>query len=237
MRIGLIGYGKMGKAIEKIATERGHTIASKIDEDNARDIHGLHKKNIDVAIEFTAPQAAYNLIHKTIEQGIPVVSGTTGWLDNLEDIKALCSSNNGAFFYASNFSIGANLFFEVNRKLAMLMNGKEYAVQLQEIHHTEKKDAPSGTAITLAEDILQFNEELNQWVSGASAEQANLSIISVREADIPGTHEIAYRSKYDEINIRHTAYSREGFAEGAVLVAEWLPGKTGIFTMEDFLKT
>ena len=236
MRSALIGYGKMGKTIEKIATKRGHTIVSKIDEDNARDINGLHKKNIDVAIEFTAPQAAYNLIHKTIEQGIPVVSGTTGWLDNLDDIKALCASNNGAFFYASNFSIGANMFFEVNRKLAMLMNGREYAVQLQEIHHTEKKDAPSGTAITLAKDILQFNEKLNQWVSGASVEQSDLSIISIRESDVPGTHEIAYTSKYDAIKIKHTAFTREGFAEGAVLVAEWLPGKTGIFTMNDFLK-
>ena len=237
MRIGLIGYGKMGKTIEKIAIKRGHSIVSKIDAHNAGEIDRLQDKNIDVAIEFTVPEAAFDLIHRAIEQGIPVVSGTTGWLDKLEQIKTLCSLKNAAFFYASNFSIGANLFFEINRKLADLMNDKGYNTQLEEIHHTEKKDAPSGTAITLAEDILQFNKQLKHWVSGTSDNKSTLPIKSLRKSDVPGTHAITYASAYDKIQIKHTAFSREGFAEGAVLAAEWLQGKTGVFTMKDFLKT
>lgn len=237
MRIALIGYGKMGKTIEKIALERGHVIVSKIDEFNNHDIGELHNKDVDVAIEFTAPTAAFELIHKTIEQGIPVISGTTGWLDKIGEIEALVSAQNGAFFYASNFSIGANLFFELNRKLASIMSESAYSVAIEEIHHKEKKDAPSGTAITLAKDIVKNNGQLEQWVSGYSTNETDLPILSVREDEIPGTHEITYSSAHDKIQIKHTAFTRTGFAEGAIRIAEWIPGKTGMLTMDDFLNS
>ena len=235
MRISLIGYGKMGQTIKEIASDRGHSIAKIIDISNVNEIESMSPENTDVAIEFTAPDAAFDLIYKSLEKGIPVISGTTGWMDRLDDIKSLCEEKNGAFFYASNYSIGANLFFKINRQLAKLMNNHGYKASIEETHHIEKKDAPSGTAITLADDLLKYSSKLDKWVSHETENEAELQIKSFRQADVPGTHEIIYTSAYDAVKIQHTAFSRNGFAEGAVLAAEWLKGKQGVYTMDDFL--
>lgn len=236
MNIALIGYGKMGKAIEAIALERGHTIILKIDVDNA---HELTKENIekaDVAIEFTGPHTAYENVIKLLKLGIPVVSGSTGWLDKMSEAKNVCAENSGALLYASNFSIGVNLFFELNKKLAALMYPhKEYGVSLEEIHHTAKVDAPSGTAITLAEQILEVYTEKKEWVNDVEPKDDQLLIISKREDPAPGTHTIFYKSDIDDISITHTAHSRKGFALGAVLAAEYAKGKKGILSMKEVL--
>jgi 4-hydroxy-tetrahydrodipicolinate reductase len=237
MRITLIGHGKMGQTIEQIALARGHNIAKIIDAGNVNETGSVSPANTDIAIEFTTPDTAFNLIYQVLNQGVRVISGTTGWLDRLEEIKKLCHEKKGAFFYASNYSIGANLFFRLNRQLAKLMNNHGYQPAIEEKHHIEKKDAPSGTAITLAEDILQYNSTLERWVNGEPDEDSDLPIKSLREADVPGTHEISYTSIYDKIQIKHTAFSRLGFAEGAVLAAEWLKDKQGVFTMDDFLNS
>lgn len=239
MKILLVGYGKMGKTIEKIALQRGHTIVGRVDiQTNDKITAGA-----DVAIEFTQPAAAVGNISQCIEAGIPVVSGTTGWLEKLEDVKALCSKHNGAFFYASNYSLGVNIFFKVNEYLARLMGSlpdgqtsqENYHVEVDETHHTQKKDAPSGTAITIAEGIIRYLPIKKSWVNEPSGNPEKLVINSFRVDPAPGTHTVKYKSPIDDIEITHTAHSREGFALGAVLVAEWIQGRKGSFTMNDFL--
>ncbi|MBX2945011.1 MAG: 4-hydroxy-tetrahydrodipicolinate reductase [Cyclobacteriaceae bacterium] len=234
MKILLLGYGKMGKIIERIALERGHVIAGKITSSNR---HELHSASADVAIEFSQPEAAFENVKFCIENNIPVACGTTGWMDRKQEIEKLTLQCNGSFFYASNFSVGVNIFFRLNQYLASMMRDqKEYAVHIDEIHHTAKMDAPSGTAITLAEGIMNHIPALKRWVKEKSTSPGELPISSFRIDDIPGTHLIKYSSPIDDIEIRHTAHSREGFAKGAVLVAEWLPGKKGVLSMDDFLQ-
>lgn len=237
MKLLLLGYGKMGKAIEQIAIDRGHTVPCKIDLTNQNELPGLSNEQVDVAIEFSQPESAFKNIKTCIEKGIPVVSGTTGWLDKKPEIEQLCTERHGAFFYASNFSLGVNIFFHLNKILAGIMNQyPEYEVAMEEIHHTEKKDAPSGTAITLAEGILSGISRKNLWVNHSTEERQELPIISKRIDNIPGTHTVFYTSPVDTIEIKHTAHSRQGFAEGAVIAAEWIQGKTGVFGMQDLLK-
>lgn len=234
MRVLLVGYGKMGKIIERVALERGHTIAGRIDIDNR---HELETVQADVAIEFSRPEAAFENIKRCLERGIPVVCGTTGWLDRKEEIEIYCKEVNSAFFYASNYSLGVNIFFKVNEYLARIMNNfGEYEIQLDEIHHTEKKDAPSGTAITLAEGVLHNISRKKSWVNEDTDNQSQLAIKSFRIGDVPGTHVVKYASAIDDIDIKHTAHSREGFAKGAVMVAEWIKDKKGVLNMNDFLK-
>ncbi|MBX2966958.1 MAG: 4-hydroxy-tetrahydrodipicolinate reductase [Cyclobacteriaceae bacterium] len=234
MKILLLGYGKMGKIIERIALERGHTIAGRITSANRAELEHIQA---DAAIEFSNPEAAFSNIRFCLENNIPVVCGTTGWLDKKAEIEKLTASCNGIFFYASNFSVGVNIFFRLNEYLAGMMNAyNQYSVSVEEIHHTEKKDAPSGTAISLAEGILKKIKRLTNWVSGNANKPTELPISSLRIDSVPGTHHIKYASVIDDIEIRHTAHSREGFAMGAVLVAEWIPGKKGVLGMEDFLQ-
>ena len=236
MKIALIGYGKMGKAIEEVAIAKGHEIVLKIDVQNN---HELTKENItkaDVAIEFTGPHSAYENVIKCIELGIPVVSGSTGWLEQWNNVEAACKANNGCVVYSSNYSIGVNLFFEVNKQLAKLMEPyNDYDVSMVELHHTEKKDAPSGTAITLAEQILANMSRKKQWVNGPSVTPSDLIISSERVDPAPGTHTVTYSSPIDTIEITHTAHTRKGFASGAVLAAEFANKKNGIFTMKEVL--
>ena len=234
MKIILLGYGKMGKTIERIANQRGHDISARIDVDNQ---HELAHAAGDVAIEFSHPDAAFENVKKTLEKNIPVVCGTTGWLERKPQIEDLCKKVNGAFFYASNYSLGVNIFFKLNEYLARIMqNFPEYNVELDEVHHTQKKDAPSGTAISLAEGILKHVSRKQKWVNEESEIPSELFIKSFRIADIPGTHVVKYNSPIDDIEIKHTAHSREGFATGAVLVAEWIRSKKGVLSMDDFLK-
>jgi 4-hydroxy-tetrahydrodipicolinate reductase len=230
MKIALLGYGKMGKTIERLALERGHEIVLKVDKEDTN----IAINKADVAIDFSLPEAAFKNITLCLENGVPVVSGTTGWLENYENAVALCQQMKGAFVYASNFSLGVNLFFELNRKLAELMQPfQQYSVSLEEIHHTRKLDAPSGTAITLAEGIIE-----NTAYTGWSLDQTKLNaipIVAKRIADVPGTHLVSYNSSIDQIEIKHTAHNRDGFALGAIVAAEWLFGKTGVFSMKDVL--
>jgi 4-hydroxy-tetrahydrodipicolinate reductase len=234
MNILLVGYGKMGKTIERIAKERGHSISGRIDIDNQ---HEFETAQADVAIEFSRPEAAFENIKRCLDKKIPVVSGTTGWLDRKPEIEKHCLAVNSAFFYASNYSLGVNIFFKVNEFLAKVMSSfPEYEVSMDEVHHTEKKDAPSGTAITLAEGVIKHINRKKNWVNEDSENPDELSIKSFRIDDIPGTHIVKYSSSIDDIDIKHTAHSREGFAKGAVLVAEWLKDKKGVLNMDDFLK-
>lgn len=238
MNILLLGYGKMGKIIGEIAESRGHSIAGKINIDNQDDLNQLDSKTIDVAIEFSQPEAAFGNITWALNNNIPIVVGTTGWLDQKPNIEKLALEQNGSFFYASNFSIGVNIFFKVNEFLAKLMNETSgYNPSIEEIHHTAKKDAPSGTAITLAEGILENLKSKNSWnLAGESkGSDSSLEITSKRIDPAPGTHIIRYKSDIDDIEISHTAHSRQGFALGAVLVAEWIPTKKGVLSMDDFL--
>lgn|SRR5690606_922938 len=230
MRIAILGYGKMGKMIEKIALNRGHEIVAKIDI-NSTDINF---NKADVAIDFSIPDAAFNNIKRCLENGVPVISGTTGWLDKYPEAVALCEKNNGAFIYASNYSLGVNIFFQINEYLAKIMNNhSEYSVAMEEIHHTQKLDAPSGTAITLAEGIIKHTNK-EKWT--LEAPKANEIPIRAKRIDaVPGTHTVSYESEIDSISMTHTANSREGFALGAVVAAEWIIGKSGIFTMKDVL--
>ena len=231
MKIALFGYGKMGKVIEKIAIERGHEIVLKIEKGDA----SYNLKIADVAIDFSTPTAAVSNITDAINCQIPVVCGTTGWLEALESIKSLCHTKNGAFLYASNFSLGVNLFFELNRKLAQVMKPYgEYSMGIEEIHHTQKQDAPSGTAITLAEDAIK-DSEYTGWSLGKSLDPKQIVIEVKRIENIPGTHSVSYDSKIDSIEIKHIAKNRVGFGLGAVIAAEWLFGKTGVFSMKDVL--
>ena len=236
MRIALLGYGKMGKAIEKVALERGHEVVFRIDLNNASDKQLITKDNVDAVIEFSSPHSAYVNLEFCMKSGLKTVCGTTGWLESRREIEQLCVQNKASFFYASNYSIGVNLFFKVNEFLAKLMAPhQQYEIFTSEIHHTEKLDAPSGTAITLAEGILSNNTTKKSWVNNQIADKEELPIWSSREGKVPGTHTIKYISEIDEIEIKHTAYTRMGFALGAVLAAEWLQGKEGVFGMNDLL--
>ncbi|KJD32141.1 dihydrodipicolinate reductase [Tamlana nanhaiensis] len=231
MKIALLGYGKMGKTIEQIALKRGHDIVLKIDKgDTNYDI-----TQADVAIDFSIPNVAFNNISNCLNNGVPVISGTTGWLDDFDNAVNLCNEKKGAFIYASNYSLGVNIFFELNKTLAKMMtNLKQYNVSMEEIHHTQKLDAPSGTAISLANDIISNNANYNDW----KLEEAGENIIPIaakRIEDVPGTHTITYESEVDTITIDHVAHNRQGFALGAVIAAEWIVGKTGVFTMKDVL--
>lgn len=231
MKIALVGYGKMGKIIEEIAVKRGHTITARLNETPTAENLGTP----DVAIEFSQPGAAIENIKICLNQNIPVVCGTTGWLHRKSEVEAVALANDTAFLYGSNFSLGVNLFFALNEKLAAMMkNFKEYSVQLEEIHHTHKKDAPSGTAITLAEGIIKNDKRFDAWKLEETVGR-DLGIFALRQDEVPGTHTVSYRSAVDEIEIKHTAFSREGFALGAVVAAEWLQGKKGNFSMADVL--
>jgi 4-hydroxy-tetrahydrodipicolinate reductase len=236
MKILLLGYGKMGKIIEKIALERGHSIVGKIGSRNRDDMEQLEKEDVDVVIEFSVPETAYNNIIYCLKKGWPIVCGTTGWLEHRAEIEKLCESQKGAFFYASNYSIGVNLFFRLNRQLARLMNGRDYKASMTEIHHIHKLDAPSGTAITLAEGIIAENQAVTGWKLAPEDGEKMIRIKAEREGEVPGTHIIRYDSEVDTIEISHTAHSRAGFALGAVVSGEWLPGKQGVFGMNDLLK-
>lgn len=230
MKIALLGYGKMGKAIEQIALKRGHEIILKVDKDTKE----YTFDNVDVAIDFSTPDSAVVNIVDCFNNNVPVISGTTGWLEYYDHVVALCNEKDGTFLYASNFSLGVNIFFELNRNLAKLMaNLTEYDISMEEIHHTQKLDAPSGTAITLAEDILK-NSKYGSWTLDATKPN-ELHINSKRIDSVPGTHEVSYTSSVDTINIKHTAHNREGFALGAVIAAEWISGKKGVFSMKDVL--
>ncbi len=237
MKIALIGYGKMGKEIEQILIARGHTIPLIIDLNNTNDLDAAHLQKVDVAIEFTTPSTAYGNVVKCLEAGVPVVCGTTAWLDKLPEVEQLCKETNGAFFYASNYSIGVNIFFEINRRLAQLMNRfGEYDVTIEETHHTQKKDAPSGTAVTLAEGVLENLDRKQKWVCGTTTVPEELEVVAIRRSVVPGTHTVTYESDVDALSITHMAKSRRGFALGAVLAAEFLHGKTGIFSMKDLMQ-
>jgi 4-hydroxy-tetrahydrodipicolinate reductase len=236
MQIALIGYGKMGKAIEEIALGKGHQVILRIDENNLGEFTNENLKSADVAIEFTGPHSAFDNVKQLLNWNVPVVCGSTGWTEQLPELNDLCKKNNGSFLYASNFSIGVNLFFEVNKKLAELMaQHPDYSISLEEIHHTQKKDAPSGTAITLAEQILERNPLKKNWINKEQGSADQLVIISKRIDPAPGTHIIKYSSPVDDIEIIHTAHTRTGFAAGAVLGAEYIRNKKGIFDMKDVL--
>jgi len=231
MNIALLGYGKMGKVIERIALERGHIIVFK----SGRNTSTIDLSNADVAIDFSIPDAAVTNISTCFNNNIPVISGTTGWLENYEKMVALCNQTNGAFIYGSNFSLGVNVFFELNNYLAKMMNNlKQYNVNLEEIHHTQKLDAPSGTAISLAEGIIN-NSDKTSWKMDESTNSNEIPVIAKRINDVPGTHSIDYSSEVDSIKIEHIAHNRNGFALGAVIAAEWILNKKGVFTMKDVL--
>ncbi len=233
LNIALIGYGKMGKELEKAAAERGHHTVVIID--TPEDWQTADFSSVDVALEFSTPKTALQNILQCFEKHIPVVCGTTAWHEHLDRVKEQCLSRNQSFFFGSNFSLSVNIFFEINRLLARLMNNqKEYTVDIEEIHHTTKLDAPSGTAIVLANDIIQNMEHLDTWSKEKTTDK-ELEIRSLREENVPGTHIITYESGFDQIQIQHTAKSRKGFAIGAILAAEWLYGKKGFFEMKDLL--
>jgi len=230
LRIALFGYGKMGKMIEQISQKRGHSIVARIDVGTAE----IDYDKIDVAIDFSVPESAYNNITGCIVAGVPVISGTTGWLSRYDEVVDLCKKQQGAFLYASNFSLGVNMFFELNKVLARMMaKVKTYEVSIDETHHIHKIDAPSGTAITLAEGIIS-ETDYTKWAFEQRGENI-LPIYSHREGEIPGTHEVSYSGAEDQISIKHIAHGREGFALGAVVAAEWIQGKKGVFSMNDVL--
>ena len=233
MKIVLFGYGKMGKEVEKIALERGHELILRIEKNEEYDI-----SEADVAIDFSVPSAAFNNITSCLKKNIPVISGTTGWLEDYEKAVTICKKNNGSFIYASNFSIGVNLFFELNDKLSRIMNSNNnYTPSIEEIHHTKKLDAPSGTAITIAEQTIK-NSSIKEWclhTNQAKVDNEIIPISSKRIKDVPGTHIVAYKSEIDSIEIKHTAHNRKGFALGAIIAAEWLINKNGVYTMKDVL--
>ena len=231
MKIALFGYGKMGKIVEKIAKNRGHEIIFKIDKNSSH----YDLNNVDIAIDFSTPKSALSNISKALENCIPIISGTTGWTEKYNKAVKLCNKKNGAFLYASNFSLGVNIFFEINRNLAKIMNNyTEYKIKMKEIHHIEKIDAPSGTAITLAESIID-ETNYQKWSFGNDFKEDEISIESQRLLDNTGTHEVIYKSEIDEIKIKHVASNRDGFGLGAVIAAEWLIGKKGVFSMKDVL--
>lgn len=231
MNIALLGYGKMGKTIEQIAIKRGHNVVLAIDKDDKN--YDITKA--DVAIDFSIPTVAFNNISNCINNNVPVISGTTGWLDQYDDAVALCKEKKGAFIYASNYSLGVNIFFELNKTLAKMMSAlKQYNVSMEEIHHTQKLDAPSGTAISLANGIIKKHDSYHNWKLDKN-EENTIPIVAKRIEDVPGTHTVTYESEVDTINIEHIAHTRQGFALGAVVAAEWIADKTGVFTMNDVL--
>lgn len=237
MKIALIGYGKMGKTIERLALAKGHDIVLIIDKDNPGDFTINNLRKAEVAIEFSQPESAFENVKTCLELGIPIIVGTTGWLEHLAEAKAICERTGSAMIQATNYSIGVNLFFALNRYLAKLMNGQpQYDVQIEEIHHTQKIDTPSGTAITIANDILNEINRKMQWVNHEASNVSDLQIISKRIDPAPGIHEVTYHSEIDTIKISHEAHSREGFALGALTAAEWIVDKKGFFTMQDVLR-
>jgi 4-hydroxy-tetrahydrodipicolinate reductase len=236
MKIALVGYGKMGKIIETVALSRGHEVVLRIDIDNAADLDAANAARADVAIEFTGPHSAFDNVSKCLDLGLPVVCGSTGWLERYAEIERKCRELDGSLLYASNFSVGVNIFFEINRRLAALMAAQpEYEVEVTEVHHTQKKDAPSGTAITIAEGILGSMPRKKRWVNHASSDPADLVIVSERTDPYPGLHRVSYRSAIDDIEIQHNAHSRNGFALGAVLAAEYIHRRKGVFGMKEVL--
>lgn len=236
MNIALIGYGKMGKAIEEIALEKGHAISLKITSKNSADLTIENLVGTDVAIEFTNPESAVENLYTCFKANVPVVCGSTGWLSQINEVEENCTSHNAALVYASNFSVGVNIFFELNKKLAQLMaNQPSYKVVLEEIHHTQKRDAPSGTAITIAEQLINHLPQISSWVNKETTVEKELAIISKRIDSAPGTHTVTFSSQIDDIKIIHTAHNRQGFAAGAILAAEFLTNKKGFFTMKDVL--
>ena len=237
MKIGLLGYGKMGKAIEQIAEKQGIEIVWRIRQEDRPNLSPTLLRQADVAIEFSRPEAAFDNVMLCLEAGLPVVSGTTGWLEKLPDAQKFCLEKQGAMLWASNFSVGVNLFFALNRRLAELMaNRPEYAAALSETHHIHKLDAPSGTAVTLANQLIEESNRYNGWVLAPEKPSAQqVSIEAIREGEVPGTHQIKWQSAVDEISIEHRAHSRTGFAAGAVLAATWLADKQGVFEMSDVL--
>ncbi len=238
MKIAIIGYGRMGREIEKAALERGHSIIACIDNEIEWEQHEKLLRNADVAIEFSLAGSAPANILKCFELDLPVASGTTGWLDRMDEISRTCLEKNQAFFYAPNFSIGVNIFFELNKKLAQMMSDfGEYEISISEAHHVHKADAPSGTAIKLAGDIISESGQKKAWTDSPEPGEDEIGITSLREGNIPGTHTVVYESSFDKIEITHSAKSRKGFALGAVMAAEWLPGKKGVFGMNHLLKT
>ena len=231
MKIALVGYGRMGKIIDEIASKRGHEVVARLKETPTTE----NLNNPDVVIEFSLPEVAFDNIKACLENKIPVICGTTGWLERKSEVEQLAVENETAFLYGSNFSLGVNLFFALNEKLADLMkNVDEYSCQLEEIHHVHKLDAPSGTAISLAEGIIKNNAKFDAWKLEETKEK-QLGIFAIREDEVPGTHSVYYRSEVDEIEIKHKAYNRNGFALGAVVAAEWIKDKKGNFTMKDVL--
>lgn len=231
MKIALLGYGRMGKAIEKIAVKRGHEIVLKIDVNTPKYDISI----ADIAIDFSIPTSAFKNITNCFNNGVPIVSGTTGWLEQYNDAITICKEKNGGFISATNFSLGVNIFFELNEQLAKMMNNlQDYSIEMEEIHHTKKLDAPSGTAITLAEGIIK-NTEKNNWALDVTNNDNEIPIVAKRIDDVPGTHTVSYISNIDSIEIKHTAHNREGFALGAVVAAEWLVCKKGVYTMKDVL--
>lgn len=238
MKIALLGYGKMGREIEKIALQRNHTVVLTIDIDNKEQLTPDNLKKADVAIDFSTPDSAYQNIMKCFEADTPIVCGTTGWLDKFEKVKAYCENNGKTFFYASNYSLGVNIFFNLNRKLARMMNRLEdYNISIEEIHHIHKLDKPSGTAITLAEGIIDETDRKKRWELAEKGEKDCIPIKSIREDEVPGTHRIEYDSPIDSIEIVHTAKNRKGLALGAILASEFIQNKTGCYSMSDIMNT
>lgn len=236
MKIGLIGYGQMGKEVESVALLRNHLISFIIDENNQADLNPAVLVAADVIIEFTRPEAAVHNICACLDAGVPVISGTTGWLSRFEEVSAYCEKKAGGLFYASNFSIGVNLFFELNEKLAGLMSGyPDYSVRMEEIHHTRKKDSPSGTALSIAGQIISHNGNFSGWSQDLIPQKDKIPVTSIREGNVTGTHSVDYISDQDKITIRHEAFNRKGFAHGAVSAAEFMVSKKGIYTMKDLL--
>ena len=237
MKIALIGYGKMGKTIEQIALSRGHQIVSIVDINNPEEFQSDNFKSADVAIEFSTPATAFDNYMKSFAAGVPIVSGTTGWLDRIGEIKEKCAKEGKTFFYASNFSIGVNIFFALNKHLAKIMNNfPSYTISMTETHHIHKLDAPSGTAITLAEGIIENVDRKERWTLETAEQPTDLPIHAIREGEVPGIHEVTYESDVDYISIKHDAKSRAGFALGAVVAAEFTAGKKGFLGMDDMLK-
>ena len=236
MKIAILGYGKMGKAIEKIALSRGHQIVLKIHRENQEQLNIENLSRADVVIDFSIPDSAKKNILLAIDANTPIISGTTGWLDSYDEVAKYCTEKNSAFLYASNFSLGVNLFFELNKNLAKLMKAhQEYQIDMTEIHHNQKLDAPSGTAISLAEQIISENNNKSDWTLDTTNSDEQIKIDAQRAGNVPGTHVVNYRSEIDTISIKHEAHSREGFALGAVVAAEWIENKKGIFSMHDVL--
>jgi len=236
MRIGIIGYGKMGHEIQQLAIEQNHSVNLIIDLENSDELNPVNLKKVDMVFEFTTPEAAPGNIMKCFNNGVPVVSGTTGWLNNFEQVANHCRKTNQSFFYAANFCLGVNILYNINRSLAKIMNRfPEYEIEIEEIHHTQKLDSPSGTAITLANEMIPILDMKDSWKRKGDNKETEIPVRSIREGAVPGTHSVKYESEVDKLEIRHSAKSRKGFALGALLSAEFLMGKKGVFGMKDLL--